>query len=108
MRDLLLGRPRGRVVWVRGLLGLWPLFNEGTFMLVLMGEECPATEEAAWQQFATCHFKFGILAKRSTSGKKLFLKSIQMEDHDDTQSLKSVETAREPPQGGQEVQAIDL
>lgn len=79
MRDLLLGRPKGRVLWVNGLLNLWPLFNEGVFLLVLMQEYSPINEEEVWQQFATCHFKLGILAKRSTSGKKLFLKSIQFD-----------------------------
>jgi hypothetical protein len=97
MRDLLLGRPRGRVIWVRGLSGLWPLFNEGVFMLVLMQEGCPESEEAVWQQFASCYFKFGILAKRSTSGKKLFLKSIQPDDVEDNISVKSVKTSREEP-----------
>ncbi len=63
-------------------------------MLVMMQEECPTTEEAVWQQFSTCYFKFGILAKRSTSGKKLFLKSIQLDD-EDTLSIKSVKTSRE-------------
>ena len=46
-------------------------------MLVFFQEEYAKTEEEVWSQFNTCHFKFGILAKKSTSGKKLFLKSIQ-------------------------------
>lgn len=64
-------------------------------MLVLMQEECPENEEAVWQQFASCYFKFGILAKRSTSGKKLFLKSIQLDEAEDALSVKSVKTSRE-------------
>lgn len=27
MRDILLGKPFGKVLWVEGLLNLWPLFN---------------------------------------------------------------------------------
>lgn len=77
MRDILLGKPQGRVIWVQGLKNLWPLFNEGTFLLVLFDKVLAETEEEVWSQFNSSYFKFGILAKRSTSGKKLFLKSIQ-------------------------------
>ena len=93
MRDLLLGKPCGRVIWVEGLANLWTLLNEGTFILVLMDEKWTGTEEEVWGQFNTCHFKFGILAKKSISGKKLFLKSIQMgNDKEDTLSLPSMES----------------
>ena len=63
-------------------------------MLIFFQEEYAKTEEEVWKQFNTSHFKFGILAKKSTSGKKLFLKSIQPEllDKEDTLSLKSMET----------------
>jgi hypothetical protein len=37
------------------------------------------TEEKVWKNFNNCSFKIGILSKKSTSGKKLFLKSIQTE-----------------------------
>lgn len=77
MRDLLLGKPKGTVLWVEGMSQLWPLFNEGNFLLVFLHEKYAETEEEVWQQFYACPFKFGILAKKSTSGKKLFLKSIQ-------------------------------
>ena len=79
MRELLLGKPYGRVMWVDGLINLWPLFNEGTFVLVLLHPEWAETEEHVWSQFNTCHFRFGILAKRSVSGKKLFLKGINVD-----------------------------
>lgn len=73
-----------------------------------MQEQCPATEEAVWQQFSTCYFKFGILAKKSTSGKKLFLKSIQIEDKEDTLSVKSIDTlAKEHSQIEEEGHAND-
>ena len=45
MRDLLLGKPHGKVLWIEGLLSLWPLFNEGTFILVLFDNELATTEE---------------------------------------------------------------
>jgi hypothetical protein len=77
MRDILLGKPYGKVIWVLGLKNLWPLFNEGNFLLVFFAQEFASTEQEVWSQFNTCLFKFGILAKRSTSGKKLFLKSLQ-------------------------------
>jgi hypothetical protein len=46
-----------------------------------------------WSQFNKSLFKFGILAKRSTSGKKLFLKSIQpdLPDQTETASLPSLD-----------------
>jgi hypothetical protein len=34
MRDLLLGKPVGKVAWVNGLQNIWPLFNEGVFLLI--------------------------------------------------------------------------
>ena len=45
MRGLLLGKPRGKVIWVDGLLSLWPLFNEGTFLLVLLEGDLALTED---------------------------------------------------------------
>jgi hypothetical protein len=45
MRDLLLGKPYGKVMWVHGLLNLWPLFNEGNFMLIFFQEDYAKTEE---------------------------------------------------------------
>jgi hypothetical protein len=45
MRDLLLGQPQGKVIWVNGLQNLWPLFNEGNFILVMFKEEWAGTEE---------------------------------------------------------------
>ena len=94
MRDLLLGNPCGKVCWVNGIMNLWPLFTEGVFIMIFIQDEWAATEEEVWKQFHTCHFKFGILAKKSTSGKKLFLKSIQAEEPDqfDNVSLASLKT----------------
>ena len=78
MRDLLLGKPFGKVIWVNGIKNLWPLFNEGTFLLVLFDLQMAMNQEQVWNQFNSSVFKFGILAKKSTSGKKLFMKSIQV------------------------------
>jgi hypothetical protein len=48
MRDLLLGKPRGKVIWVEGLSQLWPLFNEGNFLLVFFHEKYARTENEVW------------------------------------------------------------
>lgn len=45
MRDLLLGKPFGRAIWVYGLQNIWPLLNEGMFLLVLFDREFASTEE---------------------------------------------------------------
>lgn len=45
MRDILLGKPFGRVIWVQGLKNLWPLFNEGTFILVFFDKNFVSSEE---------------------------------------------------------------
>lgn len=82
MRDLLLGKPFGRAIWVYGLQNIWPLLNEGMFLLVLFDREFASTEEQVWSQFHSSYFKFGVLAKKSTSGKKLFMKSIQSDAFD--------------------------
>ena len=36
MRDLLLGKPHGKVIWINGLQQVWPLLNEGVFILLIM------------------------------------------------------------------------
>lgn len=84
MRDILLGKPFGKVIWVYGLENIWPLLNEGIFLLVFFDKDFATTEEQVWSQFNSTYFKFGILAKKSTSGRKLFMKSIQAETLDKT------------------------
>ena len=86
MRDILLGKPFGKVIWVKGISNIWPLLNEGIFLLFFFHEEFAQTEEQVWSQFNTSWFKFGILAKKSASGRKLFLKSITPENYETTEA----------------------
>ena len=44
MRDLLLGKPFGKVVWIYGIQNIWPLLNEGIFLLILFDKELAETE----------------------------------------------------------------
>jgi hypothetical protein len=39
MRGLLLGQRLGKVAWVYGIQNLWPLFSEGTFILVIFSNK---------------------------------------------------------------------
>lgn len=78
MRDLLLGKKVGSVGWVQGIQNLWPLFGEGMFFLVIYPTSPCLTVEDVWKSFGECPFKIGILVKKSTSGKKAFLKSLNI------------------------------
>ena len=76
MRSLLLGDRVGEVGWVKGIQNLWPLFSEGTFLLLLFTLNQCESQEDVWDAYSNSIFKIGILAKKSTSGKKAFLKSL--------------------------------
>ena len=86
MRDLLLGKPSGKVIWVHGIQNIWPVINEGIFLLVLFNKNFASTEKEVWSQMNSCYFKFGILAKKSTSGRKIFMKSIHSDSFDKTET----------------------
>lgn len=79
MRTLLLGTKVGSVGWVHGLENLWPLFNEGSFFLLLFTKNQLENETQVWQSLNNCLFKIGILSKKGVSGKKSFFKSIRSE-----------------------------
>jgi hypothetical protein len=92
MRDLLLGRRVGEVKWVKGMQNLWPLFNEGSFFLFpCFGLGC-LKEEEVWKAFGECPFKIGILAKKSTSGKKALLKSLNIKEAPSEEALREEQT----------------
>lgn len=80
MRDLLLGKRVGTIGWVKGLQNLWPLFGEGLFFLVIFTNSMCTSVERVWEAFGECPFKIGILVKKSTSGKKAFLKSLNIKE----------------------------
>ena len=48
-------------------------------MLLYTAKKCE-TESDVWGAFSSSIFKIGILAKKSTSGKKSFLKSLGIDE----------------------------
>jgi hypothetical protein len=78
MRDLLLGKKVGEVLWVKGIQNIWLLFNEGSFFLFPFAMINSFRDEDVWRSFGESLFKIGVLVKKSTSGKKALLKSLNI------------------------------
>jgi hypothetical protein len=76
MRELLLGKNIGRLQFTKGIQGLWPLLTEGVFVLISFVRDFVFERESIWEGFHAAEVKIGILVKRSTSGKKMFFRSI--------------------------------
>ena len=78
MRELLLGKSLGKIRLVKGIQNLWLLITDKAFLAVAIVKPC-TDESKIWGEFHAADVKLGILGKKSTSGKKLFFKSVGLD-----------------------------